>query len=1019
MRFGLLGPLLVERDGTALAITSPKARALLAALLLQPNRPVPVDSLRAALWGDCPPPSATASLQNHVTRLRRQLGDDKGERLRGVPSGYLLRVDPGELDATAFADGVETAREARLRLDWETVSDSCARALALWRGDPLDDLRSFGSLPPGLEPLVAQRLQLQEWRFDAELQLGRYQGLEAGLRACVEAHPLREEFHRQLMLVLHRSNRRADALDVYQRLRRTLVRELGVEPAPSVQQVQQELLAEPPQPAPAAPGAGAGVPAPAAATVLSGPDQLPADTRLFTGRCAELERLVALAERAPQGTDAAMAVISAIDGMGGVGKSALAIRAAHRVRHVFPDGRLFIDLQGHTPGLDPITPGDALDCLLRSLGVPNQRIPRDLGERAAFYRARLAGTRTLLVLDNAAGTAQVRPLLPGAPGCLVLVTSRKRLPGLDDADIFTLDTLDRDEAVVLLHTVAGRGRIPADHPLTDELITLCGGLPLALRIVGARLRHRRGLRVEDLVEQLRDERRRLDGLSDEDRDLAAVFASSYQGLPEPEQQLFRRLGLVPGPDVDIRAAARLLDTGDRAAEHLLESLLDHNLLIQQVPERYRFHDLVRLHARDLMSGAARQDPAEAGQGAAALERLLDHYQHTAGAADRHLVRRGTPAAPGAAAGAGAVPLFADRGPALAWMRAERDNLLAAVAHAADLGQSARVLSLTSALAVFLGQEGPWPQAAQLHRDAVATAQRLGDRPAEAGALTALGRVLLMIGDCPGAVDADERALVLHRELGARAGEADALWELSRARHMARDYADSVRLSEQALAAYQELGDRLGEANARLTLGRSWRMQGDLGAAVGMHELALSVYQELGDRLGEANALWDLGRVRETTGDYPGAVERLERALEIYQGLGSRVGEANARCALGRLHHLSGRDTEAAELLEQALAVYRSLGEPHGEVLALYDLGRVRRSLGDTDGAAAALDKVLSAYQQAGDPKGQAGALRELALVRRDSGDRPAAARLLEQAAGLYEQAGLPALAAEARAGLSG
>ncbi|MFJ5229237.1 ATP-binding protein [Kitasatospora sp. NPDC088391] len=731
--------------------------------------------------------------------------------------------------------------------------------------------------------------------------------------------------------------------------------------------------------------------------------QLPADTRLFTGRAKELDRLLALAREAPAGSDAGMVVISAIDGMGGVGKSALAVHAAHRLRGSFPDGQLFIDLHGHTPGLAALAAEDALDWFLRSLGVPPQLIPQDLGERAAFYRDRLAGTRTLIVLDNAVSTAQVRPLLPGTPGSLVIVTSRKRLTGLDDAHTLALDTLAPAEAAALLHRVAGPGRVPEDHPAIAELAALCGHVPLAVRISAARLRHRRALRIEDLVDELRDEHDRLDRLRDEGRNLTAVFDTSYAALPEAEQHLFRRLGLVPGPDFDAFAAANLTGTDHRTADRLLESLLDHNLLTQHVPGRYRFHDLVGLYARTL-DRADRLEEAEhteEAERAAALERLLDYYRHTADDADRHLAHHSRPGAPRPAPAPAVAPVLPDRAKALAWMRSERNNLLAAVAGA----RPRHLIDLSGALAAFLQQEGPWHQAAALHGTAADTARAHGDRPGEAGALEDLGRVRHALGEFRTAADLHERSLALYQDLGDRFGEAGALEDLGRVRYVLGEFRTASELHERALVVHQDLGDRLGEAGSRWSIGRVRHATGDYPEAVALLERALETYRGLGNHHGEANTLWDLSRVRQATGDYSAAGSLQEQALTIMRQLGNRHGEANALWNLGRVRLTTGDATAAAAALERALEIYLDLGKRDGEAYALKDLGRVRLATGDTAAAADLLDRSLEIFRKVGQRYGAANATHDLGRVRHATGDTAAAADLFAQALAFFREVG--------------
>ncbi|MHA6758484.1 tetratricopeptide repeat protein [Streptacidiphilus sp. PAMC 29251] len=925
--------------------------------------------------------------------------------MRTVAPGYLIEVNEGELDTEVFTGRCGQGRLALDAGDHATAARVLAGALALWRGEPYADLPPAPDVLVETQRLRETRLLALEGRIEADLGLGRHRELVAEIRALADAHPLREALHGQLMLALYRAERQAEALDVFRALRRTLVDGLGVEPTASLQELHRRILgADPALLAGSAPLSMTAAPVTDSVTAAGLRYQLPSDTRAFTGRSRELGTLLALAERAPAGSGAGMVVISAIDGMAGVGKSALAVHAAHLLRANFPDGQLFIDLQGHTPGLEPLTAGEALDRLLRSLGVPPKLIPADLGQRAAFYRDRLAATRTLIVLDNAANTAQVRPLLPATPGCLVVVTSRKRLTGLDDAHSLALDLLPDCEAVALLHMAAGPGRIPMDHPATGELIALCGHMPLAIRIIGARLRHRRTLRIEDLVQQLRDEHGRLDRFQDEDRNLTAVFETSYHALPTAEQLLFRLLGQVPGADFEAYAAANLLGTDHRSAEFLLESLLDHNLLSQHTPGRYRFHDLVRLYA-----GSLGADSGDSGDSRAALERLLDHYQHTADAADRRLARHTRPPADRPADGVAPTvdPELRDRAGAMAWMRAERETLLAA----ARTGPS-RLTALAAALASFLQQEGPWPQAAALHRAAADAARDHADPVGEANALHELGRVSYLTGDYPGAGELFQQALTAFQGLGERLGEANALNELGRVRFMTGDIPAAAELYQQALTVHQQLGERLGEANALSELGRVRYLTGDYPAVTQLFERALVIFQDLGEPLGAGNALCELGRLRRLAGDFPGAAALLEQARVIFQDLGNRHGHANTLWDLGRVRYATGDLAAAAGLHEQALAIYQDLGHRLNEAYARQELGRVRHATGDLAAAAELHERALAIFQDLGHRHGEANTRHELGRVRHSSGDPAAAAELLARSLALLQDLGDPQAEAE-------
>jgi len=639
-------------------VTGPRQRILLAALAAHANEPVSLDALAEVVWDGAPPPGSIATLRTHLARLRRCLGPRIARRIVTRAPGYAIELGVDELDLLAFENHCRRAGAALRAADNAQASASGALALSLSRGEPLSDVPSQLLRDLLVPQLERQRVQVAEDWIEAELRLGRHEPVLEQLRDLTARYPLREHFHAQLMLALAHSGRRAEALTAYQDARKTLVAELGVEPGRELRALHERMLAgdEELQDTPRSGQAPARPPA------TEVPRQLPPAAGHFTGRDAELAWLTGLAPCCdPQAAAGGTVVITAIDGMAGIGKTALAVHAAHRVSDRFPDGQLFIDLHGYTKGHPPREPGDALGMLLRALQVPARRIPEDTQERAALYRQRLVGTKTLILLDNAADEAQVRPLLPAEPGCLVLVTSRRRLKGLDDARSMSLDLLTPRDAVALLLAVTGPGRLPADDPLLDKIAHRCGRLPLALRIAGALLRHRPAWNPDHLAALLRDEHRRVPALSDGERDLATVFDLSYMGLSGRH-----RLLLVPGPDADADAyaAAALLDTDPDTATGLLEDLADHNLLIACAPGRYRLHDLIRARARTL----AATDPAADRD--AALDRLLRYYAHTAHTAHTAAIpitRRPQPALGGSAPVR--KPALPDPETARAWLRA--------------------------------------------------------------------------------------------------------------------------------------------------------------------------------------------------------------------------------------------------------------------------------------------------------------------------------------------------------------
>jgi class 3 adenylate cyclase/tetratricopeptide (TPR) repeat protein len=715
---------------------------------------------------------------------------------------------------------------------------------------------------------------------------------------------------------------------------------------------------------------------------------LPRDLASFTGRQQELQELV----DAAAGTGGVVG-IHAIGGMAGIGKTALAVHAAHRLANRFPAGQIFLPLHGHTPGQQPVDPADALASLLLTAGVVAAQIPPGVEARMALWRDRLAEKQLLLILDDAASSEQVRPLLPGAGKSLVLITSRRHLTALDDAAAISLDTLPPGEAAALLVRLAGRAALGPDDPAVAEITRLCGFLPLAIGMVARQLHHHPAWTASGRAAELAAAVDRLELLAAENLSVAAAFDLSYQDLTGDQQRLFRRLGLHPGADVDGYAAAALDGTDLAAARRGLEALYDQYLLTEPAQGRYRPHDLIREHARAL---AGRMD-ADADRDQATA-RLLDYYQQAAACADALIARQARPG-PAAADGAipAVVPALAGQEQALAWARAERASLLACLDHASVTGQHARVTVLTAALAGLLRRDGPWAEAITRHTAAIHAAQCLDDRLGQANALSDLGDIRRLTGDYPAAAQAQEQALDIYRELGDRHGQANALSDLGDVRCLTGDYPAAAQALEQALDTYRDLGDRHGQANALRYLGDVRRLMDDYPAAAQLLEQALDIYRDLGDRHGQANALRYLGYVQRMTGDYPAAVQAQEQALDIYRDLGDRLGQANALNRLGDMWRLTGDYSAAAQAQEQALDIYRDLGDRHGQANALSNLGDVRRLTGDYPAAAQALEQALDIYRDLGDRGGETEALNERGALHRVSGE-------LARAQGCHQQA---------------
>ena len=722
------------------------------------------------------------------------------------------------------------------------------------------------------------------------------------------------------------------------------------------------------------------------------PRLLPAGTASFTGRQGEVGMLLELAVGASMDPRVGVVMISAIDGMAGIGKTTLAIHAAQLMAERFPDGQLFVDLHGYTPGREPMTTGDALNWFLRCLGISPQLVPQDLDARAAFYRNRLASTQTLIVLDNAYSTAQIRPLIPGAAGCLVLVTSRKRLTGLDDVQALPLDVLSELEATALFHTIAGPGRVAAGHPAVARVVALCGYLPLAIRIAAARLRYHPRLTVDRLCAELDQEHQRLSRLADDDRNLTMAFDLSHARLPPAGQAMFRTLGLVPGPEVDAYAAAALTGVSLETAESLLESLLDHNLLLQVTQGRFRFHDLLKLHARthiDAELPAAERDQA--------IDRLLDYYLHTAQQANIHLARFTPAYAQAVTHPPRQIPELTSQEQAMAWIRAELPNLTAAIQMAATTGHTAYTVSLPAALAAYLDTAGPYEQARILHSNAAETAATLDDHGGQAEALDNLGRARWRTGDYPGAAAACQQALHLYTALGDRSGQASALNNLGIVWYLTGDLPRAAAACQQALHLYTALGGRRGQASALNNLGIVQRLTGDYPGAVAACHQALDLYTALGDRWGQAAALDNLGNALWWTGDLPGATSAFQGSMDLFVVLGDRRGQASVLTNLGLVQMLTGDLPGATAAEQQALDLYTALGDCWGQAAAFDNRGVVLLHAADYPAATTACQQSLDLFRKLGDRRSEAEVLNHYGAVLTAAG-QPGQARLYHLAA---------------------
>jgi tetratricopeptide (TPR) repeat protein/transcriptional regulator with XRE-family HTH domain len=684
---------------------------------------------------------------------------------------------------------------------------------------------------------------------------------------------------------------------------------------------------------------------------------LPRDITSFTGRESELQRLIGAAS---QVVEAGGTVgIYAVGGMAGIGKTTFAVHVAHRLADRFPDGQIFLPLHGHTPGQQPVDPAEALASLLQTAGVAAEQVPHGLEARARLWRDYLSGKRTLIVLDDAARSDQVRPLLPGTAGSLVLITSRRHLSALEDAQAVSLDTLLPADAADLFARLARTGLNP-DDPAVAEITRLSGYLPLAVGMLARQLHHHPGWTVADLAADLAATRDRLELMTTEDVSVAAAFDLSYQDLDGDLQRTFRRLGLHPGTDIDKWAAAALTDHDLVTTHRHLEALYDQHLLIEPSHGRYRMHDLIREHARALAASDSGTDRESAA------DRLLGYYTHMSRSADQYLTRWNS-ARYSSMTVRKPEHVLQLRGweDAAAWMNMEIPNLYAAVEYAGSNGRPDIAIAISTAVHGFLRRYGKYDQGIMFHDVALRTARKSRDQLAEAYALTGLGDMQRLACYYPAAAENLRRAIELYDNLGEHHGEADALNELAAAHYLSGNYPAATDELIRALRFYRDLGDQLGEAHTLNHLGAMQQRIADYPTAVANQTQALKLYRELGYLLGEANVTNELGLLQYEIGDYHAAATSLARGLELARALGYRTGEADALITLGAVHLEVENLAEAIASLSAALVYSKNLGYRIGEAAALHYLAIAQYRTEDHRAVSQNLTRALQIYRDLG------------------------------------------------------
>jgi DNA-binding SARP family transcriptional activator len=945
LRVGVLGPVRAWLADQELPPGPPRQQAVLGMLAMRANRVVSRDELVDAVWGQKAPASAEGGVHTYVAGLRRVLEPGRSRRgpssvLASAPGGYVLRLDAGQVDAIVFERGLAAGRRLRTAGDLSGAITALDTALSEWHGS------AFAGVPGPFAS--AERVRLAELRSAAaeeraevRLDLGRHEQAVPELASLVAEHPLRERMRGLLMVALYRCGRQAEALQAFHDARQVLAEELGIDPGPELSRIHQQILSLDPRleapsrgvPPGAVTAAAPPVPPPATGAAASHPvpAQLPLEAPGFSGRHSELERMLrAIGDDTPSAGDGPPAddtvQIIAISGTAGVGKTALANRFARQVASRFPDGQLYVNLRGFDPSGSALSAESALRFFLDALGVQPQRMPVDADGRAALFRSLLNGKRVLIVLDNARDPDQVRPLLPGSPGSLVVVTSRSQLTGLvvaEGATPLTLDVLTEEEAHELLGRRLGKDVVAAEPEAASELISLCARLPLALGVAAGRAATRPGFSLAALAAELRDTRNRLEMLDagDAATDVRAVLSWSYEQLSPSAARMFRLLGLHPGPDVSLAAAASLAAVSRSEAASALRELTRVHALAEHVPGRYAFHDLLRAYA---------VDQAETVDGTAdrtaAIRRSMDFYLHTAhaGALQSNSLRKALdldPLAPGA------VPEeFSGRNQALAWFEAENPILVSLLYQAIASGDDRYAWQITWTLAPFYYRRGRWPECITIQRQALQAAERLADPVGLGHAHYELGRGLILTGDFAGAESHLSTALDIFGQLGDRANEMTvhqgfgALFE-----HQGR-YAQALVHAREAMRVVEEIGPESTLAGLENSVGWLYAHLGQCEKALVYCQRSLEFQREIGYRGGEADTLDSLGYTYSRMSDHQRAADCYRQATEIYREIGDRYHEAGSYLGLGDAQREAVGPAAARASWQQALDILESI--PH-------------------------------------------------------------------------------------------
>ncbi|WP_043271528.1 tetratricopeptide repeat protein [Streptomyces sp. CT34] len=1004
LRIRLLGAVELRVGGERSRLGSAKERRALAALAWDAGRTVSIDTLVHRIWDDSPPTNPRGALYALIARIRRTLEALAGDRAPALTNGthtYALEVDPDAVDlrrylsllnqASCLADS-DSGREALRFLE---------EAAALWTGDPLAGMP--GAWPEDLRSTVTERnLAAAQLRAGLALQRGRYAEAVAELLPLADRHLADELLLGQLAVALYGSGRRGEATRWLQRCRHHSLSEFGAEPGEGMQRIHRGILTGAPVTAliPSSKDGNSDAP------TRTPPDTLPGDV-VWVGRDAELARLTGALSGAHGETS--VVALEALDGMGGVGKTALAVHAAHQLHDRFPDGRLFLDLRGNTALQAPLTPAEALTELLRQLGTPGRGMPEELDALIALWRTTVRDRRIVVVLDDAAGPEQVRPLLPTASPALVIITSRRRLAGLPGVRPISLDVLPDQDAIALFQRLMGE-RAP-DASEAAHVVRLVGHLPMGITLAASRLLTRPSWSVADLIDRFNRAGGRLPEIRSGQTELSQVFAVSYQTLSARQQLAFRRLGLHTGSEFGSPAAAALIGLRLDETERVLEDLLSYHLIAEPSPHRYRLHDLLREHARTLAAREPEEDTREA------VGHLIDHYLHAADRADRlafpHRARIAISDSPLPEGSGRVIESWVGTDPQQ-WFTVEGPNLLAALEYVRAHGTQREVALLTHTLAGFLDNEGYLATAEPLLRRAVAFWQGADDDGALARALLDLAGVATRRSDYDVAIRAASQALKTSQELRDGELEAESLHLLSIPHWHAAKYREAFDYQWRALNLRLRTTDRLQQARSFNLLGMTSLHLARYKESLKFFLEALSRFREVDDRRGQWIALNNLAELYKEVGDLESAHRAYRQAISLSRAMGSKGEYATLQMNLASTLHAVGRADEALDLFRKALPSLRGMGDRRSESIATNGIGRALHTVGRSEEAlpyhtaALALARRIHAAQE------EAQALRDLGRAEQATGRFVQASAHLESSLAISQEIGARSEVSETR-----